>query len=365
MTRSEIETELLHWMRDEPEREDDARFARLALALFAWQFERCLPYGRFCEGRDRTPANVERWQDIPAVPTGAFKEVELRSFDAGAEVKIFRTSGTSAAGRRGERRGELHLDTLELYEASLVPSFERGVLPDLAPDERIPLWVLAPSAEEAPDASLSHMFDVMNRRRGSVGGGFFVRDGELAVDALLETAHQTWAPVAVCGTALAFVRWLEDLADRGERLELPDGTRLMETGGFKGRARERGRDELYAELGERLGVPRQRILNQYGMTELGSQFYDVTLSFPGADWKRVPPWVRVRIVDPATGSEVAHGEPGMIEVLDLANTGSVAAVGTADLGRREEGGFVVLGRDPGAEERGCSIAADEMLGARA
>ena len=62
---------------------------------------------------------------------------------------------------------------------------------------------------------------------------------------------------------------------------------------------------------------------------------------------------------------------GMIAVHDLANTGSVAAVQTADLGRRIEApgsalgaGFDVLGRSAGAEERGCSIAVDAMLGGR-
>jgi hypothetical protein len=40
-------------------------------------------------------------------------------------------------------------------------------------------------------------------------------------------------------------------------------------------------------------------------------------------------------------------------------------VRTADRGRRLGDGFDVLGREPGAEARGCSIAADEMLeGAR-
>ncbi len=53
----------------------------------------------------------------------------------------------------------------------------------------------------------------------------------------------------------------------------------------------------------------------------------------------------------------------MIQIVDLANTGSVLAVQTADLGRELPGGFEVLGRSPGAEARGCSIAADEMLGA--
>jgi hypothetical protein len=70
----------------------------------------------------------------------------------------------------------------------------------------------------------------------------------------------------------------------------------------------------------------------------------------------------VRIVDPETGGEADAGEPGSIVVLDLANLASVAAIRTADLGRRKGSGFEVLGREPGAEERGCSIAVDELLG---
>jgi hypothetical protein len=46
------------------------------------------------------------------------------------------------------------------------------------------------------------------------------------------------ARAALCGTAFAFVHWLEALEQRSLRLALPAGTRVMETGGFKGRARE-------------------------------------------------------------------------------------------------------------------------------
>jgi hypothetical protein len=157
---------------------------------------------------------------------------------------------------------------------------------------------------------------------------------------------------------------MEALATRGRTLALPAGARLMETGGFKGRARERSREALYAELEAALGVPPERIVNQYGMTELGSQFYDTVLHDPGgARRKRVPPWVRVRLLDPLSGAEVEAGEPGLVTVVDLANTGSVLALQTADLGRSVGDGFEVLGRSPGAEARGCSIAADAMLGA--
>ena len=102
------------------------------------------------------------------------------------------------------------------------------------------------------------------------------------------------------------------------------------------------------------------------MTGLGSRFYDSVLVDRGAARRKLgPPWVRVWLIDPASGAEAQPGEPGVIHVHDLANTGSVAAIQTADLGRAIEGsppGFEVLGRLAGAEERGCSIAADAMLG---
>lgn len=358
--RAALDAAVLEWMREPAWRRDDARFESLALALFAHQFDRCAPYRRFCEGRGRTPASVARWRDIPAVPTGAFKEVALRSFPPEREAHVFRSSGTSTA-----KRGTLHLDTLALYEASLLPSFRRGVLPDLAPGARARLRVLAPPPAEAPDSSLSHMFGCAVAAFGDDASGFDVAGGELRVDALaaaLETASRNGVAVALCGTAFAFVHLTDALSARGVRLALPAGSRAMETGGFKGRSRELARDDLYAAIERALGIPPARIVNQYGMCELGSQFYDSVLCEPEAPRRKIaPPWTRVRIVDPETGADAAPGAVGVIHVYDLANTGSVLAIQTADLGRALEGGFEVLGREPGAEARGCSIAADAML----
>lgn len=362
--RARLDAEILAWMREPVWRADEVRFEQLALALFRHQVAHCEAYARFCRGRGATPESVRHWTQIPAVPTGAFKELALRSFPAARTVKTFRTSGTS-----GARRGELHLDTLALYEASLAASFEHGVLPELVGGAgRARLLILAPSVEEAPDSSLSHMFEVMRGRRGDAESGFFVRDGALDTAALrgaLEAAQAAPGPVALCGTAFAFVHLLEAIAVDERRIALATGARLMETGGFKGRARERPREALYAELGARLGVPAERIVNQYGMTELGSQFYDSVLARPGPRRKLAPPWTRVQIVDPASGAPLPAGETGLVRILDLANTGSVAAVETADLGRAVADGFEVLGRAAGAETRGCSVAADEMLGGAA
>jgi len=359
--RGDLDARVLAWMREPAWHPDDGRFEALALELFAFQWERCQPYRRFCEGRGVRPATLSRWQEIPAVPTGAFKELELRSFPAQRSAHVFRTSGTSSS-----TRGALHLDTLELYEASLLPSFARHVLPDLAAGERAAILVLAPPPSETPDSSLSHMFGVLLREFGTPESGFFLREGVLRSDELLAGlahASQRGARLALCGTAFAFIFFLDELARRGRTLALPPGTRIMETGGFKGRSRELGRDALYAEIEQRLGVPAARIVNQYGMTELGSQFYDSVLRLPGEPRRKLgPPWARVKLVEPVNGGPAPENEIGAIAVVDLANTGSVLALQTADLGRRIADGFDVLGREPGAEARGCSIATDELLG---
>jgi hypothetical protein len=359
--RAALDARVLEWMSERQPEPDGGRFRKLALDLFAFQFERCPPYARFCAKRGRTPTKVTSWREIPAVPTGAFKELALRGFAEERVVKTFRTSGTS-----GRRRGELHLDTLAVYEASLLWSFRRHVLPDLkASGERMPLRVLAPSPSEASDSSLSHMFACVTKHLGAPGSGFDVKNGSLCFEGLFrafERAVSDSNPLALCGTAFAFVHLVDELGRRGWRIQLPTGTRVMETGGFKGRSRSVPRAELYGALEEHLGVPPSRIVNQYGMTELGSQFYDSVLCEPEAPRRKcAPPWVRIRVVDPTTGQEVRSGEVGLLVIFDLANTGSVLALQTADLGHERGDGFEVLGRETDAEARGCSIALDEML----
>jgi len=382
---------------------DDARFDALARELFGFQLARCAPWARYCAARGVTPERVTSWREIPPVPAAAFKELPLRSFPVERERHVFRTSGTS-----GERRGELHLDTLALYEASVVPSFVAYVLPELAarvlapspqhagtgatqaPEDgarapriaphfaapssarsapRLALRVLAPVPDDVPDSSLSHMFGVLRRvlapALDAAASGFDVRAGALELEPLLaalERATRDGVAVALCGTAFAFVHLIDACAARGARLALPPGSRVFETGGFKGRSRTLPRAALYAAIEHALGVPPARIVNQYGMTELASQFHDSVLRFPGTPRRKLgPPWARVRIVDPLTAADVPPGDVGAIAIVDLASTGSVCAIQTADLGRALGDGFEVLGRAEGAEARGCSIAADEML----
>lgn len=344
---------------------DDEAFGALALAVFAHQFAGNEPYRLFSERRGARPGTVGHWTEIPAVPTDAFKAAALVVGRPEEAAKVFRTSGTTLGS---ERRGTHYVPDPALYDASLRAGFRAHLLPD---DARLPVLSLVPRPEALPDSSLSHMMGEVVRDFGAEGSGWFVdTDGGIAHDALraaLRRAEDEAAPVLVAGTAFAFVHWLDALAEAGERFRLPKGSRVMDTGGFKGRSREVTRDELYGWLEERLGVGVAWCVNEYGMTEMGSQFYDAAAGAGeplAARLHRGPPWVRTRATDPETLRILPHGEPGVLRHWDLANLHSVSCIQTADLGvTSAEGGFRLLGRASGAEARGCSLAMDELLSA--
>ncbi len=281
----------------------EEEFEVLAREVFRHQFETNPVYRAFCEARGRTPSSVESWRDIPAVPTRAFKALRLVSGDPAAVRLVFRTSGTS---RGTSERGEHHVLDPELYREALLPNFVAHLLPDGA---RLPLLSLIPPPEEVPDSSLSFMIGVVRDALAAPGGGFFLDpSGRLGVEdftGALRAAEAEGTPVLLVATAFALVHGLDALAERGLRVRLPDGSRLMETGGYKGRSRELSRADLYAAVEEHLGLPPARVVNEYGMTEMLSQFYEPVL--PGgcpegvdARFHVSPPWVRTRVLDPAT-----------------------------------------------------------------
>lgn len=342
----------------QPWSEED--FDRLAMEVFRLQYERVSAFRAFCEGRGRTPATVGRWHDVPAVPARAFKHLDLA---VGEPELVFLTSGTT---RGAERRGRHLVARASLYRASLLPPFARHVMASPEPSaSRAPFVSLVPSPGALPDSSLSYMIGCAAEAFSSEAHWLVDASGvldERGLRAVLEGAARGEHPVVVLGTALALLHAVERL-EKEPAPRLPDGSRVMETGGFKGLEREIGREELHDRLAAATGVPRHRIVSEYGMTELLSQLYEPVLSEgPEATGVHVPPpWLKVRALDPVSLEEVAPGEPGLLAFFDLANAGSVCHVLTEDVGVVVDGRVRLQGRARGAEPRGCSRAMDELM----
>lgn len=325
---SEMEGRILAFVR-----ENQGDFGRLLLELHAMQKELCPACGAYCA----TQPEPSRWQDIPALPLSAFRHAAIRCFDAGEVTAAFHTSGTT-----GEGHGTHEFRTLALYEAAAMGGWKYAGLPL---QEALCLTL---SPAEAPHSSLSRMAGWLAPRENFLLG----RWEELA--ARIEAAPQD-RPLTLFGTALGFLDFFEWLGDR--TLSLPPGSLALETGGYKGTHRNLPKTDLYALFETRLGLAADAIWNEYGMTELSSQFYTHGLGRP----HRGAPWVRGLVLDPETGREVSDGETGVLRVFDLANAGSCCVLQTRDLAIRQGDDFELLGRDPAALPRGCSRAADEML----
>lgn len=340
----------------------DGEFEGLARDLFGHQYQHNVPYRRLCDADGVSPDTLRRIEDIPACPTEAFKRYELVTFPPTGAALAFVSSGTT-----GEARSRHVLDTSALYDAALFASYRHFVQPDR---DRLRLLLLFPTFADAPGSSLGYMLDHVRARLGTPDSARGVVVGRLDVDgtlAELRRAARDGAPLVVLGTAFSFVHLLDAMAERDARVALPPGSRVMETGGYKGRSREVPRDALYGAIATRLGVAPAMIVNEYGMTEMGSQFYDGTLraalGCPGRPdrVKRPPPWVRSWVVEPSDPTrEVSDGATGVLKHLDLVNRGSVCCLLTGDRARRVGDGFEVLGRAAGAELRGCSLALERL-----
>lgn len=338
----ELETRILAALREDLR---EAEFDALALEAHAFQKRWNAPYANFCAARP----TATHWREIPAVPQSAFKTARLSVAPTGMIARTFRTSGTT-----GEGCGEHHFIDTRLYDAAVLAGWDRL---DRRSVEAVIL--LTQESATAPHSSLSQMFSALARERfGALGFAVVNGAGVLDVErfrAAMKACFSAKRPVALLGTALAFLHLSEQVG--GECFDRLTGTLVLETGGYKGSGREVAKADLYRRIGGLFDLEADDIVNEYGMTELSSQFYTRGLGQPHEG----PPWLRAVVIDPETGGEAAVGETGVLRIFDLANLGSVLAVETQDLAVRRARGFELLGRDPAALPRGCSRAADERM----
>jgi hypothetical protein len=339
-------------------------FEALALELFALQFKHNSPYRKICEARKLTPQMIEHWTQIPFVPTSAFKELELTSLAPNERAAVFHSSGTT--GQKSSRHFHC-AESLAVYEASLWKWFEQGVFSNSKlKTQNLKLICLTPPPEQAPHSSLVHMFEIVRQKTGRTSvpasraeflgklaaAGTWTLDFDAALKTLRESVEQN-RPLILLGTAFSFVHLMDFLAENNLQFHLPENSRIMETGGYKNRSRILTKIELHSLISEQLGISPEKIICEYGMSELSSQAYDSIQNLERQF--RFPPWVRAQIISPETGREVFDGETGLIRIFDLANVFSVATIQTEDLAIRRGDGFELIGRAQLAEPRGCSL----------
>jgi len=199
------------------------------------------------------------------------------------------------------------------------------------------------------------MFQKIVAWHGDAASRFYFKDNVLDCAQLMQDLQEDSAqnrPVVLLGTAFSFVNFCDYLTERQVHLALPKHSKLLETGGLKGRARTITRDDLYQLFSTQLGLASDHCFSEYGMTELSSQCY----SRPNSHVFHSPAWMKIKIINVETGNDVEEGETGLVQFFDLANMTCVSAIITSDLAIKHANGFELIGRAAKAVLRGCSTA---------
>ena len=308
-------------------------FEALALSSFERQYDMIQPYRRLCDSTTTVPGRVKSWRDIPPVPISAFKLFDLSCSDTASAIRIFHSSGTTSSDTS---KHFMDAAALEMYKFSVVEGFRHYF-----GTPQLPIYALMESPQNAPTSSLSSMLELLGCST------FFGSDYTSAIDFLSHTD----TPLILFATAFALMN-LFDSSDT--KHALPNGSIVIETGGFKGRSRTLDRSDFYDLISNKFRVSDTHVYSEYGMCELSSQYYSRGLdgSFSG------PPWLKTRVVDPSTGLDCRNGQVGVVIHYDLTNVNSVLAIQTQDLGVCNSDGFTLCGRTSDAPLRGCSLMAE-------
>jgi hypothetical protein len=346
-------------------------FDELALDIARYQLDHSSGFRALVEGRGDS---LDRTEDIPALPSDAFRLTRVAVYPPELDEVRFFTSGTT--GLPG-----IHvMRTTQTYRELSRRSGEAALLGRWAGPRVV--VAIAPAPGPRQSSSLGFMMrSFMQAFDGRAvaldpAGASFDPDapgrwllGPAGVDvaglrraALIATQRQE--PLLVLATSLALAMLLDALGDA--KLPAPKKTVVMQTGGFKGRRSDVSPERLRAGVAKAFRIPKEQVIGEYGMTELTSQLYESPSPSPsgqpGAASVYVPPpWLRVSAVDPVTLRPVRDGDVGLARFVDLGNIDSAIAVVTQDLVRRTRAGVELVGRRAGSPLRGCSLGAEELV----
>ncbi len=306
------------------------------LEVFRFQYLYNPMYQRFVDLLKVKVASVCRLEDIPFLPISFYKNFEIKtgSWVAQAVFLSSRTGGTLPSRH--------YIRSYNAYLQNTVRCF----YPVFGDPSSYSILALLPSYLEQGQSSLVAMVEGFIGSSKQSGSGFFKDDMSGLCEQILFNI-QCKTPTILIGVSYALL----DFAERYP-IDLSKIT-ILETGGMKGRRAEIPKAALHYQLQEAFMC--ESIGSEYGMTELQSQAYAKKKGYFVC-----PQTMKVLISslhDPRTW--VQAGERGQLNIVDLANLDTCAFIRTDDYGRSlQDGGFEVLGRLDGSEQRGCNL----MLG---
>lgn len=306
----------------------------VALEVWRFQYENCLPYQKFCRYLNIEPNDVHHVNEIPFLPVRMFKTHKVICGNHEAEL-IFESSGTT-----GMSVSKHHVLSKDLYAHGAVKGFEMMY----GPLEQYSLLALLPSYLERGNSSLVYMVETFQKLT-SQSCGFYLYDFDALNKQLIQNESNK-IPTILIGVTYALLDFSVAFPQNLKH------TIIMETGGMKGRRAEMTRMEVHQMLQKQFHMP--DIHSEYGMTELLSQAYS-----KGNGIFKTPPWMKILTrnpEDPFDVSQPGEQSKGAANIIDLYNLYSCSFIAVDDIAStNSDGSFEILGRLDNADVRGCNL----------
>ncbi|MEV6024706.1 acyl-protein synthase [Streptomyces sp. NPDC052036] len=351
--------------------EADALFAAAMAEANDWHARRSPFFGSLLQDPPEIPApTVGEGVRTPLVPAAFFKRHEVLSIPRDEVFLHLTSSGTTG------QKSQMFFDEWTIRSAQRMVARIFDHYGWITPDQ--PVNYLLYSYEPAPSLKLGTSFTdnylcdfaparhTTHALRHTGSGHEFDVHGCIAA---LQRYAEDDVPVRILGFPAFLHFTLERMCAMGlPPLRLPEGSLVVLGGGWKGHAdRQIGKEEFYAEISERLGVPGDRVRDTFGSVEHCVPYIECA-----QHRLHVPVWSRAAVRDPATLRPLPYGERGFLHLVSPYITAvpahSVVMGDLASLHPGEECGcplstdwFTVHGRAGVSRNRSCAVAAAELL----
>jgi len=303
------------------------------IQLFTFQYKYNKTYQIFCDYLGITNTNISSTEEIPFLPISAYKHHTIKTGEFNPQI-IFTSSGTTGVSTSRHYISDVQhylQNTVQIWNSHFSPTNQNCFL------------ALLPSYLERTGSSLVSMVEHFITLSDFKESGFYIHDYDRLYQQLLSCEKQN-IPVVIIGVTYAVLDFSTTYPCHMPHLS------VIETGGMKGLRNEMTKAELHSILKSNFGT--DKILSEYGMTELLSQAYTNEQGrFCQNTFLKIK---TAQINDPLTSEK--KGKTGIICCTDLANIDSCAFIQTEDIGiMYEDETFTIAGRLTAADARGCNL----------
>jgi phenylacetate-coenzyme A ligase PaaK-like adenylate-forming protein len=324
--------------------------------LTEFHVQKCLGYKRIVESFFKTYSSSTRIEELPYIPIGLFKQMDLISAPQSAIVTTLNSSGTSGNTSR------VYLDKVTAINQIKVLT---NIFFETISNKKMPLVVIDFGNDVISTGNI-------NARSAAVKGfSIFASEVHYVLNKNLDIQLDQFSKLAkkfgeseILFFGFTFVIWnnlLKELESNNIKFAFTKGT-LIHGGGWKNLESYKVSNEIFNNCAkDRLGV--MRVLNYYGMAEqTGSIYFECSASF-----LHTTHYGHVIIRNYHDFSVAKIGEEGIVQLLSVVPTSYPGhSILTEDIGvilgddgcKCGKSGryFKILGRLPEAEIRGCGDA---------